>query len=83
MRTPDDAVTIRDAVEAGEIKRAVVVGGGYIGLEIAENLAIQGVRITVIDMAENILPGFDKEFSLYVENHLADQGYHDLYQYKA
>ncbi|NLU35734.1 MAG: FAD-dependent oxidoreductase [Clostridiales bacterium] len=74
LRTPDDAVTIRDAVEAGEIKRAVVVGGGYIGLEIAENLAIQGVRITVIDMAENILPGFDKEFSLYVENHLADQG---------
>ena len=56
LRTPDDAVAIRDAVEAGGIKRAVVVGGGYIGLEIAENLAAQGVRITVVDMAENILP---------------------------
>ena len=39
MRTPDDAETLRNAVETGEIKRAVVVGGGYIGLEIAENLA--------------------------------------------
>jgi NADPH-dependent 2,4-dienoyl-CoA reductase/sulfur reductase-like enzyme len=74
LRTPDDAVAIRDAVEAGGIKRAVVVGGGYIGLEIAENLADQGVRITILDMAENILPGLDKEFAEYVENHLADQG---------
>ena len=56
LRTPDDAVAIRDAVEAGGIKRAVVVGGGFIGLEAAENLATQGVRITVVDMAENILP---------------------------
>ncbi len=74
LRTPDDAVSIRDAVEADGIKRAVVVGGGFIGLEIAENLAEQGVRITIIDMAENILPGFDKEFAEYVENHLADKG---------
>ena len=74
LRTPDDAVNIRNAVEAGDIKRAVVVGGGYIGLEIAENLASQGVRVTVIDMAKHILPGFDEEFAEYVENHLADQG---------
>ncbi|NLM75253.1 MAG: FAD-dependent oxidoreductase [Clostridiaceae bacterium] len=74
MRTPDDAETLRNAVETGEIKRAVVVGGGYIGLEIAENLASKGIRITVIDMASQILPGFDEEFARYVENHLADQG---------
>ncbi|NLP35960.1 MAG: FAD-dependent oxidoreductase [Clostridiales bacterium] len=74
LRTPDDAVNLRNAVEAGDIKRAVVVGGGYIGLEIAENLSAQGVRITVIDMAKHILPGFDEEFAEYVENHLADQG---------
>jgi len=73
LRTPDDAVAIRDAVEAGGIKRAVVVGGGFIGLEAAENLATQGVRVTVLDMAENILPGFDKELAEYVENHLMDQ----------
>lgn len=74
MRTPDDAVALRSAVEAGEIKRATVVGGGYIGLEVAENLSLLGVRTTVIDMAKHILPGFDDEFCEYVENHLADQG---------
>ena len=74
LRTPDDADALRNAIESGEIKRAVVVGGGYIGLEIAENLSSQGVKITVIDMAKHILPGFDDEFTEYVENHLADQG---------
>ncbi|WP_372998822.1 FAD-dependent oxidoreductase [Lutispora sp.] len=74
MRTPDDADALRNAVEAGEIKRAVVVGGGYIGLEIAENLSSQGVKTTIIDMAKHILPGFDDEFGEYIENHLADQG---------
>lgn len=74
MRTPDDADALRSKVEAGDIKRAVVVGGGYIGLEVAENLSSQGVRTTVVDMARHILPGFDEEFAEYVENHLADQG---------
>jgi len=74
LRTPDDAENLRNAVEAGDIKRAVVVGGGYIGLEVAENLSSQGVKTTVIDIAKHILPGFDEEFAEYVENHLADQG---------
>lgn len=74
MRTPDDAEALRSTVETGEIKRAIVVGGGYIGLEVAENLSLQGVKTTVIDMAKHVLPGFDDEFCEYVENHLADQG---------
>ena len=74
MRTPEDAVALREAVDSGSIKRAVIVGGGFIGLEVAENLVSQGIRVTVIDMAEHILPGFDPEMQEYVENHLAEQG---------
>lgn len=74
MRTPEDAISLRASVEAGEIKRAIVVGGGFIGLEVAENLALQGVKVSVLDMADHILPGFDEEICEYVENHLADQG---------
>lgn len=74
LRTPDDAVAIRESLEAGNIKRAVIVGGGFIGLEVAENLASQDVKVSVIDMAEHILPGFDTEIAEYVENHLADKG---------
>ncbi|MBD5169803.1 MAG: FAD-dependent oxidoreductase [Oscillibacter sp.] len=75
MRTPDDAIGLREAVEAGEIKRAVVAGGGFIGLEVAENLAAKGVRTTVIDFAPHVLPNFlDPELSEYVENKMADEG---------
>ena len=75
MRTPDDAIGLRAAVEAGEIKRAVVAGGGFIGLEVAENLAAKGVRTTVIDFAPHVLPNFlDPELSEYGDNKLADEG---------
>jgi len=72
MRTPQDAIKLREAVEEGRIKRAVVVGGGFIGLEVAENLMAQGVNTSVIDMAGQILPGFEPEIASYVDNHLAD-----------
>ncbi|MCD8330654.1 MAG: FAD-dependent oxidoreductase, partial [Lachnospiraceae bacterium] len=49
MRTPDDAIALRKALEAGEVKRAVIAGGGLIGLEVAENLKARGVRVSVID----------------------------------
>ena len=75
MRTPDDAIALREAVEAGGIKRAVVAGGGFIGLEVAENLAAKGVKTTVIDFAPHVLPNFlDPELSEYVENRMAEEG---------
>lgn len=74
MRTPDDAIRLRELVDGGEIKRAVVVGAGYIGLEIAENLKLQGVRSFVLDMAPHVLPGFDVEMSEYIENKLMEAG---------
>ena len=75
MRTPDDAIGLREAVEAGEIKRAVVAGGGFIGLEVAENLAAKGVKTTVIDFTPHVLPNFlDPELSEFVENRMAEAG---------
>ncbi len=75
MRTPDDAIALREAVEAGGIKRAVVAGGGFIGLEVAENLAAKGVRVSVIDFAPHVLPNFlDPELSSYVEDKMSEAG---------
>ncbi len=74
VRTPEDAIRIREAVDAGGIKRAVVVGAGYIGLEIAENLKLQGIRPFVLDMADHALPGFDPEMAEYVEGKLQESG---------
>ncbi len=74
MRTPDDAIRLRQVIDGGNIKRAVVVGAGYIGLEIAENLKEQGIRPFVLDMAPHVLPGFDSEMAEFVEGKLADSG---------
>lgn len=74
LRTPEDAEALREAAESSEVHRAVVVGGGYIGLEAAENLAARGIRTTVLEMAPQILPGFDREMAAWAEDHLADAG---------
>ncbi len=75
MRTPDDAIALREAVDAGTIKRAVVAGGGFIGLEVAENLASRNVKVSVIDLAPHVLPDLlDPEMSEFVENKMADEG---------
>ncbi len=74
VRTPEDAIRLRDAIDTGDIKQAAVVGAGYIGLEIAENLKLQGVRPFVLDMAPHALPGFDAEMAEYVEGKLRESG---------
>ena len=74
MRTPDDAIAVREVVETNNVKRAVVVGGGFIGLEVAENLHEMGVKTTLVEAMEHIMPGFDDEVSSYVENELIENG---------
>lgn len=74
MRTPDDAIAVREIVETNNVKRAVVVGGGFIGLEVAENLHEMGVKTTLVEAMDHIMPGFDDEVSSYVENELIENG---------
>lgn len=74
LRTPEDTYELHDALKEGNIKRALVVGGGFIGLEAAENIDKLGIRTVVIDMAPQILPGFDPEMAAFIENHLAQRG---------
>jgi len=74
LRTPEDAIQIRELALNEGIKKAVVVGAGYIGLELAENLAAKGIKPFVVDMASQILPGFDPEVSDFLERKIADAG---------
>lgn len=74
MRTPDDAIELREYLEQTGAKRAVVAGGGFIGLEAAENMAEKGLSVTVIDMADQIMPGFDKDMADYAKRHLEKKG---------
>lgn len=75
MRTPDDAVGIRSYIETNNVKKAVVIGAGFIGLEVAENLNAKGLSVTVIDFASRILPEIlDSEMANYVNKHLRNYG---------
>ncbi len=56
--------------------RAVVIGAGYIGLEMAENLHHRGVAVDVVERADQILPPVDREISIPVEQHLRSRGIH-------
>ncbi len=74
MRTPQDAIDLREFLAQSGAKRAVVAGGGFIGLEVAENLMVQGLSVTVIDMADQIMPGFDPDMADYAKRHLESKG---------
>ncbi len=75
MRQPDDAIALRTYVEENKCRSAVVVGGGFIGLELAENLTAQGVKVTVVDMASQVMPNlFDAEVADYIRRQLQARG---------
>lgn len=73
LRSVDDAASIRSYAES--VKRAVVVGASFIGLEVAENLKAKGLDVTVVDMASQILPGlFDPDMALYAKKEIQKTG---------
>ncbi|MGM9660615.1 MAG: FAD-dependent oxidoreductase [Faecousia sp.] len=75
MRTPDDAIGLRSYVDDNKCRSAVVVGAGFIGLEIAENLLAKGLKVTVVDMAPQVMPGlFDAEVADYIRRQLQSKG---------
>ena len=59
LRTVEDALEMRRIVEEEKPERAVVVGGGFIGLEAAENLMEAGVQVTLLQRSEQVLPPLD------------------------
>jgi peroxiredoxin family protein/rhodanese-related sulfurtransferase/TusA-related sulfurtransferase len=69
----DEVVAAHARGERGPL-RAVVIGAGYIGLEMAENLHHRGAKVTVVEMANQILPPVDREIAIPVEQHLRSRG---------
>ena len=71
LRSLPDSVDIRDWIDLKKPQRAVVVGGGFIGLEMAENLVRRGMDVTIVEMADQLMPPVDPEMAEYVRRHVA------------
>ena len=75
LRTVDDAVAFKRYAEENGVKRCIVAGASFIGLEAAENLKAAGVDVTVIDKADQVLPGlFDPDMAAYLRKQLTKAG---------
>ena len=73
LRDLNDADRMRE-LATSDAKRAVIVGAGFIGIEVAENLARRGLHVTLVELADQILPPWDKEMVLPLEKHLREEG---------
>jgi NADPH-dependent 2,4-dienoyl-CoA reductase/sulfur reductase-like enzyme/rhodanese-related sulfurtransferase len=74
LRTPADARAARAWIEARGAARAVIVGGGYIGLEVAEQLTERGLQVALVEMADHVMPRMDADMSARVDAELRKHG---------
>ena len=61
-------------IERCKARRAVVVGGGFIGLEMTENLHRLGIEVTIVEMQDQVMPALDPEMAFFVHRHLRQAG---------
>lgn len=70
LRTIPDMRAIIDWIKTKKVKKAAVVGGGFIGLEMTENLKIQDIDVTIIEMLPQVMPALDPEITTFIQGHL-------------
>ena len=74
LKTMQDADYLRRIRDEGVVKRAVIVGGGLIGVETCEALQLAGVEITMVELLPQLLTFLDWEMAKLVENHIRSKG---------
>ncbi|ACL75501.1 CoA-disulfide reductase [Ruminiclostridium cellulolyticum] len=70
LRNIPDTYSIKDYVDKMNPQRAVVVGAGFIGLEMAENLHLRGINVSVVELADHVIGPMDFDMAAIVHNHL-------------
>ena len=74
LRTVEDTLKIRAFVEQKQPKTAVVIGGGFIGLEMAENLAELGIKTTIVQRSNHLLPTVDCDMASFIHANFRHHG---------
>lgn len=74
LRTIEDSENIKKQIKAANGGHAVVVGGGYIGLEMVENLVLAGIKVTVVEAANHVIASLDRDMASFVHQYLVSKG---------
>jgi NADPH-dependent 2,4-dienoyl-CoA reductase/sulfur reductase-like enzyme/rhodanese-related sulfurtransferase len=74
LRTVPDSKTVKTWIRDHDVRHAAVIGGGFIGLEMAENLANLGISVTLVERDAQLMPPLDKEMTIPVKQALEKRG---------
>lgn len=74
LRTVEDTFAIYDFIEANAPRTATVIGGGFIGLETAENLVERGIEVTLLQRPVHVMPTLDDDMACLLQNELRKHG---------
>lgn len=74
LRSIPDSDLIKACVDEKKPESAVIVGGGFIGLEMAENLVCRGVKVTILEMLNQVMAPMDYEMASIIHEHLIEKG---------
>ena len=74
LRNIPDTDAIKAFVDQKQPKEAVVIGGGFIGIEMAENLVERGVKVHLVEMLDQVMAPFDFEMAQILHAHMIDHG---------
>ncbi|SHH35490.1 CoA-disulfide reductase [Tepidibacter thalassicus] len=74
LRNIPDTDNIKEFIDTKKPKKAVVIGGGFIGIEMAENLHDKGIEVTLVEMANQIMAPVDFEMACILHSHIKDKG---------
>ena len=74
LRNVSDTDKIKSYITSNDVKRAVIAGGGFIGLEMAENLKHAGIDVSVVEMANQVMGPIDYSMAAIVHQHLQQKG---------
>jgi NADPH-dependent 2,4-dienoyl-CoA reductase/sulfur reductase-like enzyme/rhodanese-related sulfurtransferase len=74
VRNVRNADKIKNFISDKKPERALIIGGGFIGLEMADNLTSLGIKVTLIEMADHVMPSMDSDMAVYIEEHMKLKG---------
>ncbi len=74
LRNIPDTYRIKEFTEQKKVQSAVVAGGGYIGIEMAENLHLAGLEVTIVEAADHVIAPLDFDMAADVHRHITSQG---------